>query len=229
MSVNKFFTGIDPELEDTMSKNEQQRYFNRILANLERKVEAYEFPIKFAMGQKTDASGNAQFMVYQVPGGNLDLRINRFILWADGFSPANAYTNASCWAGIFHGAVPSTDALFDYVPTTPGGQIFPSLLQYNSATAMKVQDREEGISFRIITGPANTQVTVMGWGYLFQTEDDRKKAFAVEQAFDLSKDLPPRKGQVKAQPRSIPDRTFGRIQPTYSQLQSDDTVDEGKV
>lgn len=126
---------------------------------------AYDIPIN-DMGNsvKTDANGNAEFVVYENSTGR-DIAVSRLQLWADGFDPGNKYTaGGTTWCGIFSALGGNPTTLKDFFPKTSATQLFPTLQSYGEHAAPRFK-RGENVVFRIFNGPASTNITVKidGW------------------------------------------------------------------
>lgn len=113
---------------------------------------------------ETDTNGNADFPIWNVPK-NKTFFLYKAIIWADGYTPASAYSNAAAWLGIFHGPGQSPVNLADFAPYVSGSQIFPITFEWGT---------KEGPEFRgddnpwlgVTKGPASTNVTALLFGEL---------------------------------------------------------------
>jgi len=125
----------------------------------------YDIPIN-DMGNsvKTDANGNAEFVVYE-NSTRRDIAISRLQIWADGKDPGNAYTAGNTtWCGIFSALGGNPTTLKDFFPKTSATQLIPLLQSYGEHAAPRFKNGEN-IVFRIFNGPATTNITVKidGW------------------------------------------------------------------
>ena len=90
-------------------------------------------PLRERIGGQTDANGNADFLLYDVPAGMI-VEVHRVVVEAQGFTPATAAI-ANGWLALYLGggatlgqAVP-VGSMIDFAPPNAGnaGLVFPAL------------------------------------------------------------------------------------------------------
>lgn len=121
---------------------------------------------------KLDSSGNGDFFVYLNQTGK-HLEIGRVIILADGYTPASAWNGGYLYlyTGIKSGSAPNFSSIFDYLPASPGGQVFPNVAEYSGHNAIRLKQNET-LSCYISGGPANTNIYVGFFGFLEPTTSD---------------------------------------------------------
>lgn len=79
-----------------------------------------------ATSGETDASGNLDLKVFQVPQG-YHFTITRVNVEGAGFTPASPFSAASAWIALIRGALFAPGSILDFGPASSGGVILPSI------------------------------------------------------------------------------------------------------
>ena len=127
----------------------------------------------------TDANGNLTVPIYKNTSGK-HLAIGRIFLNAvnpatkSPYTGATTYTNANAYAWFFTGD-PQMGAnqleIFDFLPNSPDGQMFPQVAEYSGHNALRLK-KNETFSMQLVSGPASSQVFASIFGYLEPTATD---------------------------------------------------------
>jgi hypothetical protein len=112
----------------------------------------------FAITGQTNASGNVDIALYQVPMG-FEAQFTRINIEAVGFTPAVPYTNAAAWAAIYRGLAFGNGAILDFAPASPGGGIFPGVWTDSATQAIRLRGGE-WLSFHLV-GSASVAATAI--------------------------------------------------------------------
>ncbi len=121
--------------------------------------------------ESLDDSGNAVFAFYQV-GAGFYFNLTQVCIEAEGYTPAAPYANADAWLGLFvtksNVGNPAQGQMFDFLPTTDGGQLFPGVGDYDPPG--RLARSTDYLVCRVAGGPANKRVTVRFDGLLVGEE-----------------------------------------------------------
>ena len=140
----------------------------------EARLEDVVLPLQSPGGNgKTDGSGNLTLPIYQ-NRTERTLLIGRIFVNADGYTPATTYTNAAAYAYIFTGVqFGGAGQVYDFLPNSPGGQVFPQLAEYSSRNALRLM-KNETLSMYLVGGPVSTNVYSFIYGELLPPKLDRQ-------------------------------------------------------
>lgn len=120
-------------------------------------------PIKIAGQGKTDANGNAEFLVGGGPVGK-DVTIGRIVVIADGYTPGNPWQGVTgvsgSWFGIFSGKGQNLGTMPTFQPYPPATLYLPAIAEFSGHNAIPFEGKEE-IYFAINNGPVSTNLTVI--------------------------------------------------------------------
>lgn len=134
-----------------------------------KKLDLLQYTLKIEQGNslKTDGSGNLEMMIYQNQMQR-NLIIGRILIWADGYTPASAWSNASTWLAILSGMGQNFGTIKDFAPTNPSTAspppILPNIADYSGINGLRF-GQNESVVLVMKAGPTNTNITAIAYGY----------------------------------------------------------------
>jgi hypothetical protein len=94
-----------------------------------------------ATSGETDANGNLDLRLFQVPQGH-QFTVTRVTIEAAGFTPAAPYGNAAAWIALIRGAIFASGSILDFGPAASGGTILPSIFSSSDSHAPAINGGE---------------------------------------------------------------------------------------
>lgn len=128
------------------------------------------YPVVSSNNIKTDGNGACTLAIYKNTTQR-HLVIGRVILFADGYTPAVPYSNAAAYGYLFTGQNLSVGAIFDMLPSSAGAQMLPNVAEYSGLNGIRLKNNEV-LSFALVGGPVNTNITGTIFGFLEPTTAD---------------------------------------------------------
>lgn len=135
------------------------------------RLEDIVLPLQGAGATKAlDGSGNGTLHLYRNSTGRTlivgRLTLNCAVPNGTVYTPATVFQSSTCYAYLHTGETfPGPSSAFDFLPDSPGGQVFPQIAEYSSRNALRL-GKNEVLSMTFFNGPANGVVSSSTWGEL---------------------------------------------------------------